>query len=230
MENNNQILAGLEKLLHNKQLSFFDTLKDIALFNDYFTSDFDSEREIELEKVLVTAFIQTINSLDFIPKEIKDSSLYAGRGIIEVFRYIKLDNQLGDKPEDYRKELKESQVAQIAACIEVQIKKVGDVAIPQLIHYISVILQHPIPQENIYIYYNLIVNKLTPQSIKQKVNNVIKETSSVCASMIVAAINGAKDVLGKLKAWIKEKYIEKTHQPHEIETITAKEKQQLQII
>ena len=48
--------------------------------------------------------------------------------------------------------------------------------------------------------------------------------------MIVAAIDGAKDVLGKLKAWIKEKYIEKTHQPHEIETITAKEKQQLQII
>ena len=225
MENNNKILAGLDKLLHNQQLSLIETLEDIVLFKDYFTSESDSEKEIELEKVLVTAFIQTINSLDFIPQEIKDSSLYAGRGIIEVFRYIKLDNQLGDKPEEYRKELKENQVAQIAACIEVQIKKISNVTIPLLIHYISISIQHPISQEEIYNYYNLIVNKLTPQSVKQKVNNLIKDTSKICASMVVAAIDGTKEVLGKIKAWLENKWVNKATQPHEIEVVTEKEKQ-----
>lgn len=207
MENNNQILAGLGKLLHNKylDLNLEDALEGIALLKDYFSSELNSEEDVEQEKILATAFIQTINSLDFIPENIKETSLYAGRGIIEVFRYIKLDYQLGDKPEEYRKELKENQVAQIAACFEVQIKKVSDIAIPKLIHVASVLFQHPIPQKDIYIYYNLIVNKLAPKSVKQKVNDVIKSTSKICASMVVAAIDGIKEVSQKTKSWVKEK-------------------------
>lgn len=227
MENNNQILAGLGKLLHNKylDLNLEDALEGIALLKDYFSSELNSEKDSELEKVLATAFIQTINSLDFIPENIKESSLYAGRGIIEVFRYIKLDNQLGDKPEEYSKELKENQVAQIAACFEVQIKKVSDIAIPKLIHVASVIFQHPIPQEDIYIYYNLIVNKLTPQSVKQKVNNVIKNTSNICAKMVVAAIDGTKEVFKKMKSWVKEKFPNIIDEGQEKETERQKQLQ-----
>ena len=213
MDNRNQLLASIKKLRNLKHITFA-TIDESILGNEdkiykYFDAPFNSQTDIEFEKLASTAVIKSTYSSSIPEFAKKNLAQIQVRQIVEALRYAKLDYKFETESitaKTYQKMLKKNFVAQnfeiFKKCKNEVLLKGAQIGVGGAIGLLTASLGiAAVPATMVGVVSWSIVTAidiLVPQEIKEKIKKNVHEATTQCIGMAKRAVTKLKEAGQKI--------------------------------
>ena len=236
MKSRSELLAAIRTLRLTQLINLTpisdELLKDEQTLQRYFESDFESETDIEFEKIVVSATTRTVFDSKWISDDKKATVAIAqSKAVLDLFRYVKTTSAFQKRKltaEQYQNRIEADVVAKKVNAV----KKLGKtlvntgvkIGISALIPKVAAVVGVTIAAPSVFVVgvasfavvqvVDAVIPKETKEKIKEKAQNVVLACVDKAKSTIKEIKEQSRPLKEKLESKI-SKVIEKTKQTFE---------------